>query len=61
MISFTLREGFNKKMANYPLLVDKRFTPPVIHLGEIINIHIKEIFYPPSLTPPLALIHFYPN
>jgi hypothetical protein len=41
----------------YQLLMDKSLTAP-IHLGKINNIHIKEVFYPPLLTPSFAFIQF---
>ena len=57
-----LREGFQKKTANYPYFVDKRLTPPPLSTSaKVNNIHTKEFFYPHSGTPPLALIHIYQN
>ena len=54
-----LREGFQKKRQIIPFWWISVLPPPLIHLGKINNIHIKEFFYPPSTTPPLALIHLY--
>ena len=35
--------------------------PPLSTSAKVNNIHTKEFFYPHSVTPPLALIHFYQN
>ena len=41
MSHITLREGLKKKHVFYPHFVDKRFTPPLIHIGGFYNNIIK--------------------
>ena len=55
-----LREGL-KKMANYPLYVDKRLKPPSLStLAKFIMFTLRNLFYPLLLTThPLVLINFY--
>ena len=51
-------KGRVPKKANHSLLVDKRFTPPLIHFGKINNIHIKKFFIHIRWPPPLPLSTF---
>ena len=51
-----------KKTANYPLLVDKRFTPPPLStFAKLIIFTLGKFFIHIWWPPPLALIHFYWN